>query len=331
MADLTATRITVAIPTYNGARHLPEALGSVLAQGDELFDLVISDDRSEDETLDLVRSLAADRARVSVNSERLGLAGNWNRCVELASTPWVAVFHQDDVMGAGHLASHHAVLSGTRNFGGLRKDRGELGLVCSRADAVDANGHRLPPAIVEPGSLDRLPSDRLFPPGELLPALTLGNPIRCSAVTLSRKVHRSLGGFDPSYRYVLDWDFWLRVAFGFAVAWLAAPTVSFRWHAANESHRFKTDTRDLDEQSRLLNWVQTELSPGFPSLRSLRRPARRRLARAYVGRAYEATTSGDRRLEIRCLRAAASLAPGVVAGLALEPRLLGRLVLGRKA
>ncbi len=50
-------------------------------------------------------------ARIEVNSERLGLAGNWNRCVALSRTPLVAIFHQDDVMlprppGQVHLTAH---------------------------------------------------------------------------------------------------------------------------------------------------------------------------------------------------------------------------------
>ena len=49
--------------------------------------LIVSDDRSDDESLAVVRKAAGDRARIEVNSERLGLAGNWNRCAELARTP----------------------------------------------------------------------------------------------------------------------------------------------------------------------------------------------------------------------------------------------------
>src|SRR3954471_3856314 len=90
--------LTVAVPTYNGARHLGDALRGILAQEGVAFDLLVCDDRSDDETLEVVRSVAGDRARVSVSSERLGLAGNWNRCVALSRTPLVAVFHQDDLM-----------------------------------------------------------------------------------------------------------------------------------------------------------------------------------------------------------------------------------------
>ena len=96
-----APRLTVALPTFDGSRHLGDALAGILEQQDVAFDLIVSDDRSDDETLAIVRERTGDRARILVNSERLGLAGNWNRCVELSRTEWVAIFHQDDVMRPG--------------------------------------------------------------------------------------------------------------------------------------------------------------------------------------------------------------------------------------
>jgi hypothetical protein len=192
--------LTVALPTYNGARHLAEALRGILAQEGADFDLVVSDDRSDDETLAVVGAEAGDRARVEVNSERLGLAGNWNRCVALARTPWVAIFHQDDVMYPGHLASHRAALAAAA----------APGLVCGAADVIDAEGREVPAAVVGRGDLG--PADRTFPPGGFVAELAVGNPVRCSAVTLRKAAHADVGGFDPSYRYVVDWDFWLRVS-----------------------------------------------------------------------------------------------------------------------
>ncbi len=56
------TLLTVAVPTCNGAAHLAETLRSILTQEGPEFELVISDDRSDDQTLELVRAVAGDRA-----------------------------------------------------------------------------------------------------------------------------------------------------------------------------------------------------------------------------------------------------------------------------
>ncbi len=305
---MDSPQITVAMPTYNGARHLAEAVRSIRAQADLAFDWVACDDRSEDATLDILRAEAGDRLRVAVNSERLGLARNWNACVAQSRTPLVAIFHQDDVMHPGHLRAH---------LSAFEADPG-VGLICNAADVIDEEGLRIPESVVERGGLG--PSDRTFRPGELLAELAVQNPLRCSAVTIRRQAHVEVGGFDSSYRYVVDWDFWIWVARRYPVTWLARPSVAVRWHSASETHRFKTGTSDLEETSRLLLGLSDLEDRGVPYW-DRRRAIDHRLGRAYLNRAYDALRGGDPRLARRCLAEAVSRRPGILGTIALDPRL----------
>lgn len=290
-----APRITVAIPTMNGARHVAETVRGILAEEGAPFDWVVSDDRSDDETLDIIRSLAGDRARIVRNAERLGLAGNWNQCVELCQTPLVAIVHQDDVWRPGHLVSH------VRAF-----ENQAVGLVASATHTIDDSGLPVSASVVSPGGFG--PEDRTFAPGEAIRAMAAGNPLRCSAVSIRVAAHRAVGGFDPALRYVLDWDFWLRVAGTWAVAWLSDPTVDVRWHPASETHRFATGTRDLEETEAVLADL------GQPS-------GNRALSRAYLNRAYAAIKGGDAPLARRCLGRSLRLWPGIAGVIAADPRL----------
>jgi glycosyltransferase involved in cell wall biosynthesis len=302
-------RLTVAIPTFNGARHLADTLRSIVVQTGPAFDLLIADDRSEDETLFVARAEAGDRARVVVNSERLGLAGNWNQCVTLSRTPLVAVFHQDDIMRPGHLAAHIGVFAADPR----------LGLVASAAEVIDDEGRPVPRSVVERGGLG--PLDRVFEAGAAVAEMAHENPFRCSAVTLRAEAHADIGGFDPSYRYVVDWDAWLRIARRWSLAWLSRPTVAIRWHPASETHRFKTGTADLDETARLVEAVFTQDGPRWPEAARLRRAADRRLARAFLNRAHEALKAGDATLARRVLKRALSLDKRLVGTIAADPRL----------
>jgi glycosyltransferase involved in cell wall biosynthesis len=309
-------QLTVALPTYNGARYIADALEGILAQEGAAFELLVSDDQSSDATLEIARAIAGDRARIAVNPERLGLAGNWNRCIELSQTPWVAIFHQDDVMRPGHLSSHLRAL----------QTQPEGGFVASAADVIGSDGAPVSSRVVARGGLG--PVDRLFPPEALLPELAVSNPLRCSSVTIRKNAHADVGGFDASYRYVVDWDFWIRVARRWPVIWLAAPTVAIRWHGASETHRFKTGTADLDESIRLLDALYARDGQNFPSARKLRHSADRRLARGFLNRAYDASRSGDRSLVRVCLARAYRLAPGAVLQSLLDPRLVARIAQG---
>ena len=108
------------------------------------------------------------------------------------------------------------------------------------------------------------------------------------------------------------------------VAWLAHPTVLVRWHDASETHRFKTGTEDIDEQERLLRALHDSDTMRFGP--SVRRSANRRLARAFLNRAYEAARSNDPDLSRACVARSFRLGPGTFAKGLLDPRLVWRLV-----
>lgn len=299
---------TVAIPSYDGARFLADALRSIREQRTSPFALVVRDDHSEDSSV----AIARESAEVTVNPARLGLVGNWNACVEACRTPYLTLFHQDDRMRPGHLESHRDAF----------RRRPDLGMVCGPAVMIDEQGVEL----VDDASRD-LPASRVYEAGEFVGELAVANPVRCSAVSLNLAAVRAIGGFDPSYRYAVDWDAWIRLARRYPVAWLARPTVEIRWHSGSETQRFRDGTDDLDEQARLLS----ELHDSDPSRfdRRVRRRSDQRLARAYLNRAFEAARAGNRRLEGRALRRAIGRDAGSVGRILGDPRLLARLLLGR--
>ncbi len=319
--------LTVAIPTCNGARHLAETLRSILGQECQPFELLVVDDRSDDETVSLVGALAGERARLVVNERRLGLAGNWNRCMAMSETPWVSIFHQDDVMLPGHLESVMRGLALTR------RDGIDFGLLAGPVRIVDEDSRPVPPSVIDPGghlicephppALEYV----AFGPGDFAESLISENPLRCSAVVTNRAAHASVGGFDPSYRYVVDWDFWYRVACRHAVSWkLREPTVLVRWHAASETHRFKTGTDDLEEAARLLDFIRRPQNHGSPAFARQHRLARRRLSRAFLNRSLDALHNNHVELARNCLARAGSLSSlALFRSLGSDPRLFGQM------
>src|SRR3982751_3050681 len=90
-------RVTVCVPMYNGERYLAECIESILAQTYTDFQLLLVDDCSTDATRSIAESYAAadSRVRLIVNHTNLGLVGNWNRCIELATGEWIKFVFQD--------------------------------------------------------------------------------------------------------------------------------------------------------------------------------------------------------------------------------------------
>lgn len=81
-----APRIAFAVPVYNGARYLPEALAALQAQTETRWVAVVTDNASTDDTAAIVRRASVEdpRIRYHRNPTNLGANGNFNRSMALA-------------------------------------------------------------------------------------------------------------------------------------------------------------------------------------------------------------------------------------------------------
>jgi glycosyltransferase involved in cell wall biosynthesis len=93
--------VSICIPTYNYRRFLPEALESAMRQTLRDLEIVVVDNHSDDGTMELLAEYARRDARVVAhrNTTNLGMTGNFNRCIELASGKYVKLLCADDVLG----------------------------------------------------------------------------------------------------------------------------------------------------------------------------------------------------------------------------------------
>ena len=95
-----SVKISIAMATYNGSRFLREQLDSFLTQTRLPDEVIISDDCSADETLQIVRAFA-ERAPFSVvlikNRYRMGCTANFSQALMKAKGDLVFLSDQDDV------------------------------------------------------------------------------------------------------------------------------------------------------------------------------------------------------------------------------------------
>lgn len=86
--------------TYNGARYLAGQLQSILAGTMLPDEIVISDDGSSDETLEIVRQIASASPvpiTLLTPAERRGPSGNFERALEATTGQIIALCDQDDL------------------------------------------------------------------------------------------------------------------------------------------------------------------------------------------------------------------------------------------
>lgn len=93
-------RISVAMATYNGSMYIREQLDSLADQTVLPYELVVTDDGSSDETLDIVQGFAEHApfpVRIHRNPRRLNFADNFLRAASLCQGDWITFCDQDDV------------------------------------------------------------------------------------------------------------------------------------------------------------------------------------------------------------------------------------------
>jgi glycosyltransferase involved in cell wall biosynthesis len=184
-----APRITFAIPAFNRPHLLRETLASLAAQtGGHDYEVIVCDDGGQPETARVVAGFPADRFALYLNHPALGGVGNWNRCLQQARGRWVMILHEDDTLYPWYLDTVAARL------------RDGIGAVCT----LVVQG-ATPPVLPRPTFR---PAVRNYPPVYFLKSAFTPFP----GVLFPRELGLRLGGFDPRWGPLADYEFWYRLA-----------------------------------------------------------------------------------------------------------------------
>jgi glycosyltransferase involved in cell wall biosynthesis len=223
----TATpKVSVCIPVFNGANYIAASIDSVLGQTFEDFELIVCDNCSTDGTADIVRSYRDPRVSYTRNAMNLGVAGNFNRCLELARCEYVCIWHHDDIMLPENLELKVRVLD----------QRPSVGFVHSNILLIDGEGRPLERQWNADSSRDYIEPGLSVFRRYVAHMLTGVGMIFMGAVVTRRVCYERLGGFLTELPNCHDNEMWMRIALYYDVACLATPLVKWRQHAASTSN-----------------------------------------------------------------------------------------------
>jgi len=98
------SKVTIVVPTYNRSGLLKIGLESILSQDHSDFRVIVLDNASTDNTLEVVRSFGDHRLSYTRNETNIGAFRNSNRAIEVNRSPYFAIFQDDDVMLPGFIS-----------------------------------------------------------------------------------------------------------------------------------------------------------------------------------------------------------------------------------
>jgi glycosyltransferase involved in cell wall biosynthesis len=211
--------VSVCIPSYNHARFLPATLDSILGQTFRDFELIVVDDGSTDNSLEILESYARKypesmRVLTHPGGLNLGISVTCNLAIKEARGVYWCVHASDDVSYPDRLERQVAFL----------ESHPDVGWVYGVADCIDKNGTRFD------GQFGRDLS--AFP--DLVEELIFSNGIAGPTTMVRMKCVNKVGQNEPGLMYS-DWEFWIRLAAHYSAAFLPGAVAAYRVHDYNTS------------------------------------------------------------------------------------------------
>lgn len=219
--------ISVALCTYNGEKFIREQIESILSQTHPVHEIVISDDGSTDDTLNILQeyvSTASLREQINIvllkNSSPVGISANFQACIAATSCDWVLLCDQDDIW---HKDKVEILIGEITNHSTAK-------LFCTNAELVDELGFSLGYSLfhslkISTKEIDLLQSNRAFE------ALLRRNLATGATMLVNKSVFRKAVPFPPNWIH----DEWLSIVAAYESEFMLInlKTIDYRQHSQN--------------------------------------------------------------------------------------------------
>jgi glycosyltransferase involved in cell wall biosynthesis len=241
--------ISIVMPVYNGREYLRLAIGSVLDQEFQDYELIIWNDCSTDESLDIINEYDDPRIKAFSSHRNGGLFKTINLGIQASSAALIRLWCQDDVMKPNCLATEVAFHS---RFP-------EVGLGFSLYDVIDQSGLVTPATPSKhPSVLSReLANQLMFYHGSI--------PGNISNVVLKRSALEDVGLFREDLVIAGDFEMWVRIAEHYPLGYINEPLIFVRGHAGQLSNQTDSYVICMREEEPLYEILANRLPTSLQS------------------------------------------------------------------
>jgi glycosyltransferase involved in cell wall biosynthesis len=211
--------VSVIMPTFNQAPFIYEAITSVINQSYKNIELIIIDNFSSDNTMEIISSIHDERIKYYKLQNHDIIARSRNYGFTKASGELIAFIDSDDIWESKklehqipHLQKVFLVSSNFKPIGDIQES----------SKYIKSN-------------INEIYQDYDYE------GVSQGNPVITSSVLMRRDVFLNTKGFDESdvFKFIEDYELWLRIAKLGIIRILSEPLVKYRIY--NKKNRDETD------------------------------------------------------------------------------------------
>jgi glycosyltransferase involved in cell wall biosynthesis len=235
---------SICIPNYNYARYIGETIQSVLNQTYPHFEIVVVDNASTDNSVEVVKSFRDPRIKLFVNQYNVGFAPNLDRAAQRASNPYLIMLSSDDLMRQNALEEYSKVLAALG-------DNAEYSLLTSAYEVIDSEGKikeyrdrsfhfqvvsSTVHGIALPRYVEVFSGLSVF--ADVFPRMSVPGPF--CAQMYSRRLYELVGGYSSINPIGPDAHFAYKILLlGTNVFFLNKPLFAYRVHSSNQLSQTK--------------------------------------------------------------------------------------------
>ena len=200
MKDSEAPLISVMICTYNGEGYLAQTIESVLNQTHSNLELIVVDDGSADNTIEIVKKYKKRDSRIRLFTQpHQGFAASRNTALRESRGDWIAIIDHDDLCYPSRLEKQLS----------LSKIYPEADFCFCDTDHIDEDNRVIDSQFAH-FNLDS-PFIEKNKAGNML--LRLGGFIDSESVFIKKGIAEKYGTVNTKYLYAADYDFFIRLGF----------------------------------------------------------------------------------------------------------------------
>ena len=186
--------VSIIVLTYNSAAFVRETLESVKSQSYRNIELIITDDHSKDDTVEICTSWLSDnknrftRVELLISEKNTGIPANCNRGVAASGGEWVKLIAGDDILEPDMLLKLFHHIKGNKDISLLWTNIGTF------YDAKEGRIVRIPDGISALGiNQEGVTCEQQFQ------VLLRSNPVFAGGLIIKREVFGKTGRFDERY------------------------------------------------------------------------------------------------------------------------------------
>jgi glycosyltransferase involved in cell wall biosynthesis len=223
---MTTPKVSIIIPNYNHSKYLEQRIESVLNQTYQDFEVILMDDCSPDNSLNIINryQIHPKVTKVLINETNSGSTfKQWNKGIKEAKGDYIWIAESDDY-------ADNRFLEILCPF--LEKNEA-IGLVYCQSNKVDQDDNIL--GVWEYSSLFLNQEKNILDGMTFVKEnMAISNFIpNASAVLFRKKVFDKIGGADTHFKICGDWMFWAKLALQANIIFVNEPLNFFRFHLNN--------------------------------------------------------------------------------------------------